>query len=85
MLGNIYPTKYGKINVMFGRLKFWVAQNLRFLANTYAVSRGDNIGLLMLVSDSMVNYILKDTQRYFYGIHGMPWQGYKEEKGHSGL
>ena len=30
-----------------------------------------NIELLILVSNFMVNSMLKNTQRYFYGMHGM--------------
>ena len=41
------------------------------LSKTYAASRESNIELLILVSDFMVNSVLKSTQRYFCVIHGM--------------
>ena len=55
----------------FGRMKFRLPQNLPFLATSYAASRESKIDLLMRVSDFKVNSMLKNTQRYFYGIHGM--------------
>ena len=67
MFGDIYPMKYmGKTTDMFGRMKFWLAQNF-----TYAISRESRIELSMLFSDFMVNSRLKNTQRYFCGIHGI--------------
>ena len=35
----------------------------------------------MLVSDFMVNYMLKNTQRYFCGMHGMSKEDVKKKKG----
>ena len=51
-----------------GRLKF----KLTVLNQTYVVViRASSTALLMLLSDLMVNYMLKTTQRYCCGMHGM--------------
>ena len=41
------------------------------MAITYAADKASNIELLMLVLDFKVDYRLKNTQRYFCGMHGM--------------
>ena len=61
----------GKTTDTFGRLRFCLPLNLPFEANTYAAGRESNIELLILVSDFIVNSILKNSQRYFFGMHGM--------------
>ena len=55
----------------FGRLKFWLPQNLPFQAKTYAQSRETDIELLMLVSDFIVKSKLKNTLMHFCRMHGM--------------
>ena len=59
---------------MFRRMKFRLPQTLPFEAKfkTYAASRENNMELLMPVSDFMVNSMLKNTQKYFCEIHGIP-------------
>ena len=48
------------------------ATQSHMILQTYPASRESKIKLiLMLVSDFMVNSMLKSTQRQFYGIHGM--------------
>ena len=62
MFGDIYPMKYtGKTTDMFERLKFQLPQNLPFQAKTCTVGRASKIELLMLVSDLMVIFKLKNT------------------------
>ena len=74
MFGDTYPIKYmGKTTDAFRRLKFWLTVNLSFQVKTYAPDRASKIDLLMLVLEVMVtsSLRLKNTQWYFYGIHGM--------------
>ena len=50
----------------FGRMKFWLPLKLSyFLSQTYAASRESKIELLMLVSDFMVNSMLKILKGVF--------------------
>ena len=58
MFGDVYTTKYmgNKITDRFGRVKFWLPQNLAIYQNYAASSYRE---LLMLVSDFMVNSRLK--------------------------
>ena len=69
MFGDIYPMEHtGKTTDRFGKInfwEFWLPQNLLFKAKSYAASRESKIELLMLISDFMVNSMLKNTQRYF--------------------
>ena len=65
--------------LMFRMLKYWWRQNLLFYAQVYAVGRASNTQLLMLVLD-LYTIIGWKTQRYFYGKHGISYQGYVEEK-----
>ena len=60
---HIYPTKYsyGKTIDRFGRMKFWLSQNLLFYAKTYAASGECKMELLIIVSDFMMNSRLKNT------------------------
>ena len=67
---------------MFWRLKYWLPENLLLKAKIYAASTTGSLKLLMLVSDFMVNPMLKNTQRYFCGMHRMSQQGCEEEKKH---
>ena len=60
----------GKTTYIFRRMKFQLPQILLFYAKTYAASRESKVELLMLVSDLVVNSTLKNTQRYFCGMHG---------------
>ena len=74
MFGDIYPTKYmGKTTDMFRRLKFRLPVNLRFYCNTYAASREKQYRVIntTVVSDFMVDSMLKNIQRYFCGMNGM--------------
>ena len=72
MFGDIYPMKsLGRTTDTFGRSKFRLPVNLLFYVKTYAASRESHIELLILASDFMVNSRLKNTQRYFCGVHGM--------------
>ena len=53
----------------FTGLEFLLPASLLFQHKTYAAGRQSNIELL--VSDLMINSMLKNTKSYFYGIHGM--------------
>ena len=72
MFGDIYPMKYMGNNILFGSMKYQLSQNSPFQAKIYAESRESKIEILMLVSGFMVNSKLKNTQRYFCGIHQIP-------------
>ena len=41
------------------------------IQNLYAASTESNTELLILFSGFMVNSTLKNTQRHFFGVHGM--------------
>ena len=62
----------GKRTDTFWWLEILLPQTLSLKAKSYAAGRANNIELLMLVSDFKVNSRLKNTQRIFSGIHGMP-------------
>ena len=71
LYGDIYPTRcMEKTTDMFQRLRFWLPQNLPFYVKIYAAGRASKVELLMLVLDFKVDYRLKNTQRYFYRMHG---------------
>ena len=53
-------------------LKIRLPQTLSLLAKSYVAGRVNNTELLMLVLDFRMNSRLKNTQRIFSGIHGMP-------------
>ena len=52
----------GKTTDTFGRLKFELPHNLPFQAKTCTVGRASKTELLMLVSDLMVIFRLRNTQ-----------------------
>ena len=55
----------------FRRMKFWLPQILPLSTVTYAASRESNIELLILISDFVMNSMLKNNERYFCEIHVM--------------
>ena len=64
------PVTYRKNNWNIWEDEIFATTKL-FYAKTYAAGRLNNMELLMLVLDFRLDYRLRNTRRYFCGMHGM--------------